>query len=116
MIPPAQSESGQKKHQYSGKLKAPDNILKGWYNLSDLDDKIAINYNLGDDFDPNIRQIGPRDVIVYNTYEYKGKKNPHAIFGYLRTPEMSELIDKFLKFKSPNIFSRAIRKIGGRKD
>ncbi|MFC2170648.1 hypothetical protein ACFLQJ_01570 [Calditrichota bacterium] len=101
---------------FSGKLKAPENILRGWYNLSDLEDKIAINYDLNDDYEPNSHDISPRDVIVYNTYENSGKKNPHSVFGYLRTPEMSELIDKFLKYKHPNFFSRMIKKISGKKD
>ena len=79
-----------------GILKTPENIRSHWYNLADLRDKIAINYTLRDDFKENARHIGPVDKIVTNDYEYEGQKNPHKSYGYLRTPEMAEIISGFL--------------------
>ncbi len=77
-------------------LKTPGTIKKSWFNLSDLEDKITINYNLADDYNENQQGIGPIDKIVYNSYVYKGKRNPHKSYGYLRTPELAEIIYDFL--------------------
>ena len=38
----------------NGKLRTPNNIRNKWYNFSDLDDKVALNYDLGDDYAANI--------------------------------------------------------------
>jgi hypothetical protein len=79
-----------------GKMTAsPENIKIKWYNFSDLDDPIALNYNLSDDFQKNSRGIGPEDVLIYNNYEYKGKRDPHNMYGYLRTPEVARIINEF---------------------
>jgi hypothetical protein len=80
----------------SGGLKTPENIQSNWYNLADLRDKIAIDYKLADDFGENDRHVRPVDAIVINNYESNGEKNPHKSYGYLRTPEMVEIIDRFL--------------------
>ncbi|MCD4817974.1 MAG: hypothetical protein K8S23_04740 [Candidatus Cloacimonetes bacterium] len=81
------------------KPKTPDNIKKAWYNFSDLNDKICVNYNLSDDYQENQIGIKPIDFIVKNNYRYKNETNPHKIYGYLRCPEISEVIFEFLKFK-----------------
>ena len=78
------------------RLKTPENIVSNWYNLSDLNDKIAMDYSLNDDFAENSRGVRAIDKIVINNYEYGGSKNPHKSFGYLRTPEMAEIISDFL--------------------
>lgn len=77
------------------KLSTPESVVNNWFNLSDLSDRVAINYNLGDDYDENINHVRAIDEIVYNNYEYNGKRNPHKIYGYLRTPEMAEIIHDF---------------------
>jgi alpha-beta hydrolase superfamily lysophospholipase len=79
-----------------GILKTPENIGSHWYNLADLRDKIAINYTLQDDFKENTQQIGPVDKIVTNDYTFEDQKNPHKSYGYLRTPEMAEIISGFI--------------------
>ncbi len=71
-------------------------MVRNWYNFSDLEDKVAINYNLGDDYDENSHHIRANDKIVLNNYEHNGHRNPHKIYGYLRTPEFAEIIDEFL--------------------
>jgi len=77
-------------------LRVPENITRQWYNLSDLRDRVAINYNLADDFPANTAGMTIIDKQVQNTYQYAGEKNPHKSYGYLRTPEMSEIVYAFL--------------------
>lgn len=77
-------------------LQTPENIRSHWYNLSDLRDKIAINYMLQDDYEENASRIGPVDKIVTNDFVFGEQKNPHKSFGYLRTVEMAEVIRDFL--------------------
>ena len=79
-----------------GILKTPENIRSHWYNLADLRDKIAINYTLQDDFKENAKHIGPVDKLVTNDYAFEDQKNPHKSYGYLRTPEMAEIISGFI--------------------
>ncbi|UCE07731.1 MAG: hypothetical protein JSW07_06785, partial [bacterium] len=78
------------------KLATPENVHRNWFNFSDLKDKVAMNYNLNDDYDENSNHVRAIDKIVYNNYEYNGKRNPHKIYGYLRTPELAEVIHEFL--------------------
>ena len=79
------------------KVKTPENVVRNWYNLSDLDDTVAINYHLGDDYEPNSRNIRAEDIVVNNNYEMNGESNPHKSFGYLRTPEFSKIVHDFLR-------------------
>ena len=78
------------------KLRTPESVRKYWYNLSDLNDKVAMNHDLSDDYDENSSHVHVIDRIVYNNYEYDGKGNPHQAYGYLRTPEMAEIVYNFL--------------------
>ena len=78
------------------KPRTPENIRNKWFNLSDLEDNIAMNYNIADDYDKNSKGIQPEDMEVYNNYTFEQKRNPHKSYGYLRTPEMSEIIYQFL--------------------
>ena len=75
----------------------PDNITKAWYNFSDIDDKIAINYNLADDYDENAQGVKPWDFVVINDYVMDGVRNPHKGYGYLRTKELAEKVLEFLQ-------------------
>lgn len=77
------------------KLSTPENVARNWFNLSDLSDRVAINYTLADDYDENSNHVRAIDKVVYNNYERNGKRNPHKIYGYLRTPEMAEIIHDF---------------------
>ncbi len=84
-------------HDAARKAPAPENITEKWCNFSDLDDPIATNYSLADDYFPSVRGVAPIDYVVYNDYEYRGDKDHHSAFGYLRTPEASAVIADFLK-------------------
>ena len=77
------------------RAKVPEAVTRSWYNLSDLDDNMTVNYRLADDFEENSKKVNVTDTIVSNNYEYKGKKNPHKSYGYLRTPELAEIIYSF---------------------
>ncbi len=83
----------------NSKLKkpvAPDNISEAWYNLSDIEDKVALDHTLNDDFSENKYKVSAKDQIVINDYEINGEENHHKSFGYLRTPEMANIINSFL--------------------
>lgn len=79
------------------KISVPENIKERWINFSDLEDKVAINYNLADDIHANSRNIAIEDIEVHNDYVYRGNPNPHKIYGYLRTPEAARAISEFLE-------------------
>ncbi len=104
------TEQRQKVDENS-KPSTPKNIRKAWYNFSDLNDKVALNYNLADDYSANTHGIIPQDVIVDNNYKYNGQKNPHKVYGYLRSYQMAEVIYSFLRRKE-NFFSRIVQKAG----
>lgn len=78
------------------KLTTPANVERHWYNFSDLEDKIAFNYNLSDDYAENSNRVRATDFIITNNYEINGVKNPHKSYGYLRTPEFSKVLYEFL--------------------
>lgn len=93
------------------KLKTPENVKRIWHNMSDLDDRIAFNYNLKDDYDGNSHHVTPRDFIINNNYEYKGNRNPHSSYGYLRTPEMAETINDFIIYNRSSLVNWILAKI-----
>jgi hypothetical protein len=86
----------RKKLVTKARLQTPENVMKNWYNFSDLNDKVAFNYSLEDDYDQNSRRVQVIDKIVYNDYEVNGNRNPHKIYGYLRAPELAEIIQEFI--------------------
>ncbi len=83
-------------NRQNSKPTTPENIRRKWYNLTDLEDNVAMNYDLADDFEPNSRQITATDKVVYNNYVHQKKRNPHKSYGYLRTPATAEIIYNFL--------------------
>ncbi len=78
------------------KLCTPNNVINSWINYSDLEDNVAINYNLADDYGENHNGVKVIDFNIINDYEINGERNPHKSFGYLRTPEFSKLLAEFL--------------------
>ena len=92
---------------------APDNIRTAWCNFSDLDDPVAINYGLADDYLPNRAGIAPRDTVVYNNYENDGDRSPHKLYGYLRAPEVANAIYGFC-VAGRAAFTVALRRFFGR--
>ena len=92
------------------KPPTPESITSAWYNFSDLDDKITLNYDLTDDYLPNSKNIKPVDVIINNTYEYNGQKNPHKVYGYLQNREVANVISGFLTMRT-SFFSRLVKRL-----
>ena len=80
----------------TNRLSTPKFVTRCWYNFSDLEDKVAMNYDLADDYDANEFGIKVNDIIVDNNYILNGEKNPHKAYGYLRAPEFSEVLFEFL--------------------
>jgi len=76
--------------------KVPESVQRNWFNLADLRDHVAMNHQLADDFLENSRHLEVSDKIVSNNYCYQNKTNPHKVYGYLRTPEMSQILYEFL--------------------
>ena len=77
------------------RLNTPPGVQKNWFNFSDLEDKVAMNYNLGDDYKPNTSGVAPVDMIVNNNYTINDINNPHKSYGYLRTPEFANALNEF---------------------
>ena len=60
-----------------------------WFNLYDRMDVIALDSDLADDYAP----IDVEDVRIRNEFVNKhGERNHHKPYGYLRCPEMGEII------------------------
>ncbi|MDP8268597.1 MAG: alpha/beta hydrolase [Candidatus Tenebribacter davisii] len=89
--------------------QTPDNIISAWYNFSDLDDKITLDYQLADDYSANNFNIKPVDILINNTYEYNGQKNPHKVYGYLQKERVAKVIVEFLS-KSTSLFARLFKR------
>lgn len=81
------------------KIATPKCVSNNWCNFSDLVDILAINFDLSNNFEANSFNVSATDFEVLNDYEYKGIKNPHKAYGYLRNKEFITLLDVFLKEK-----------------
>lgn len=87
----------------------PNVVTHHWYNFSDILDKVALNYNLNDDFSENSNAVKPIDFLVVNNYEINGIRNPHKSYGYLRTPEFSKVLNDFILSEKLTIKERINR-------
>ncbi len=94
----------QSKRLVPPKLKTPPGVKKHWYNLADLKDRIALIYDLSENFQPNYRGVVAEDFVVYNDYQSNHIFNPHKSYGYLRTPEFARILYDFSTEK--NIIKR----------
>lgn len=86
------------------KMQTPEGIDK-WINIADLDDIIALDPTLSDDYAPSSRGVLPEDIFVENRYTWEGSKNAHAIYGYLQTPAVARRVFDF-KVKNRSKFYR----------
>ena len=98
-------------HGGKSNLTVPDNIKKSWYNFSDLEDKVALNFDLADDYGQNQSGIKIEDFEIYNNYEINNERNPHKVYGYLRSKQLAEKIDEFLLEGKSKLNIWLIRKI-----
>lgn len=92
-------------------IKKPEvpHSVKQWFNFSDIEDKIAINYKLADDFMPNKHGVQIIDQEIINDYKINNHRNPHKSYGYLRCPELSDLLNTFLKQKEAHPLIRILQ-------
>lgn len=67
-------------------------IVRKWTNLADRRDPVALDPHLADDFKPNDMGVQVMDDLVLNDW---GGIN-HKSYGYLRTPEFSEILANFI--------------------
>ncbi len=71
--------------------------VKQWMNLADPRDKVALDCSLSDDYGAAPGAVRVQDVLVRNDYvDRTGKNDPHNAYGYLRTPELSDILRSFL--------------------
>ena len=77
-------------------------IVGRWTNFAARRDVVAIDAKLGDDYEPNDQGVKVLDVPVINAYRGPADKLPanspnyHKSYGYLRTPELSEVVRAFV--------------------
>lgn len=100
----------EREQNLKNKLVVPEQIINKWYNLSDVEDQVALNHEQTKLYELNSRKVKIEDQIVKNRFNSAGIKNPHKSYGYLRTPEFSKIINSFLVQKPAGIFEW-IRKI-----
>jgi hypothetical protein len=68
-----------------------------WTNLADPGDKVALDCSLTDDYRPASGDIRVQDDLIHNGYvDRSGKHDQHNSYGYLRTPELSDIVRGFL--------------------
>lgn len=91
-------------------LTTPPGVNGKWYNFSDLHDKVSFNYKLSDHYFKNIHGIKPADILIVNNYESDGVRNPHKSFGYLRTPEFSEILNEFILTEKLSLIQKTSRR------
>jgi hypothetical protein len=79
-----------------GPLRVPECVAR-WSNFADRRDDVARwDTFLSEEYGANSRGVTISDHLVVNGYvSPTGKPNPHKVYGYLRAPEMSELIAGF---------------------
>ena len=64
-----------------------------WFNLYDRMDVVAVDSDLADDYDP----IEVEDIRIRNQFINKDReRNHHKSYGYLRCPEMGEIIEDLI--------------------
>jgi len=67
-------------------------VVKKWSNLADRRDPVALDIHLRDDYEANYAGVRVNDDLVMNDW---GGIN-HKSYGYLRTPEFSDLLKNFI--------------------
>jgi hypothetical protein len=93
-------------HIEPAQLQTPPSVYNRWINYSDLEDKIALIYDLTDKYEDNQHGIHVENLVVDNNYEINSHKNPHKSFGYLRTPEIARYLAGFLRSEKSNLLVR----------
>ena len=83
-------------YQENNLVRTPT-VVKRWTNFADRRDPVALDVHLSSDYAPNDRGVQVKDDLVINNYTSPaGKANYHKMYGYLRAPELSEVVRSFL--------------------
>lgn len=78
-------------------LRTPSVVAKRWINFADRRDPVAFDTHLQDNYEANDNGVRVEDDLILNNYVGPdGRANRHKIYGYLRCPEMSELMRSIL--------------------
>lgn len=67
-------------------------VVRKWSNLADRRDPVALDIHLSDDYEENFAGVKVKDDLVMN--DWGGIH--HKSYGYLRTPEFSDLLKNFV--------------------
>jgi len=71
--------------------------VKRWLNLADPGDKVALDCNLAEEYLSPSGAASVQDVLVHNDYvDRLGTNDRHNGYGYLRAPELSDVLRGFL--------------------
>lgn len=98
-LPHVKTNIVQERKHYSKKapVRTPTIVTERWVNLADRKDPVAFDTHLRGDYGPNAAGVRVTDDLVLNDYNgTTGEANHHKSYGYLRTPEMSQCVAKFL--------------------
>jgi hypothetical protein len=83
-----------------GETRVPANLDR-WTNLADGNDIVTLTGTLAEDYGPSESGVAVADHRVVNDYRRPtGEANHHKSYGYLRTPEFSDIAREFLERKS----------------
>ncbi len=76
--------------------RTPEKVIR-WTNIADPVDKVSLDCNLADEYkESKSAGVKVEDILVLNDYiNHEGKANHHKSYGYLRTPELSDLVLAF---------------------
>ncbi len=79
----------------------PSNITGKWYNFADRRDPVALDTSLSEDYLDSNGKKCIKDDLVFNQYSFinedsEDETNCHKSYGYLRCPEVSKTIARFL--------------------
>lgn len=96
----------RRSYKNATRVRTPENVTRHWFNFADRDDRIALDPTMSDDYAENSRQVRAVDMFVFNDYENHGERNPHKIYGYLRTPQLAAVVDAFLNRGKPAFLRR----------
>lgn len=97
-----------------GATQTPANVRR-WTNLADPGDKVALDCNLANEYTATNSGVRVQDVLIHNDYvSHLGRANKHKSYGYLRAPELSDLVREFLAVNTTGVLQRGGRLAGPR--
>jgi hypothetical protein len=71
--------------------------VKRWTNLADPGDKVALDCSLADEYQSASGAVHVQDVLIHYSYvDRLGASDRHNGYGYLRAPELSDVLRGFL--------------------